>query len=62
MVSSSQSAFVKKRCIHDNFVLVQGIAKDLHRKKIPVLFIKLDIGFRFIVLGISPESFGKAWL
>jgi hypothetical protein len=22
MVSSSQSAFVKKRCIHDNFVLV----------------------------------------
>jgi hypothetical protein len=43
MVSSSQSAFVKRRCIHDNFALVQSLVKDLHRKKIPALFIKLDI-------------------
>jgi hypothetical protein len=33
LVSSNQSAFVKKRCIHDNFVLVQSIVKDLHRRK-----------------------------
>jgi hypothetical protein len=30
-------------CIHDNFVLVQSIAKELHRKKVPAIFIKLDI-------------------
>jgi hypothetical protein len=47
MVSSCQSAFVKKRCIHDNFVFVQGIAKELHRKKIPTLFLKLDIAKAF---------------
>jgi hypothetical protein len=43
MVSPSQSAFVKKSCIHDNFVLVQNIAKELHRKKVSSVFIKLDI-------------------
>jgi hypothetical protein len=43
MVSSSQSTFVKKRSIHDNFVLVQGIAKEFHRKKILAMFLKLDI-------------------
>jgi hypothetical protein len=35
MVSSNHSAFVKKRCIHDNFVLVQGIVKKLHKEKTP---------------------------
>jgi hypothetical protein len=47
LVSSSQSAFVKKRCIHDNFILIQGIAKELHRKKTPALFLKLDIAKAF---------------
>jgi hypothetical protein len=43
MVSLSQSAFVKKRCIHDNFALVQSLVKELYRKKILALFIKLNI-------------------
>jgi hypothetical protein len=47
MVSSSQSAFVKKRCIHNNFVLIQSIAKELHKKKTPAIFIKLDIAKDF---------------
>jgi hypothetical protein len=33
MVSSNKSAFVKKRCIYNNFVLIQSIIKELHRKK-----------------------------
>lgn len=33
MVSANQSAFVKKRCIHDNFLYVQGIIKELTKKK-----------------------------
>jgi hypothetical protein len=47
MVSSSQSAFVKKRSIHDNFILVQSIVKEFHRKKILALFLKLDIAKAF---------------
>jgi hypothetical protein len=43
MVSLSQSAFIKRRCIHDNFTLVQSLVKELHRKKILAIFIKLDI-------------------
>jgi hypothetical protein len=43
MVSSNQSAFVKKQCIHGNFTLVQSLIKELHRKKISAMFIKLDI-------------------
>jgi hypothetical protein len=33
MVSSNQSAFVKKRYIHDNFVLMQSLIKEFHREK-----------------------------
>lgn len=43
MVSANQSAFVKGRCIHDNFVLVQQIAKFLHHQKHPRILLKLDI-------------------
>jgi hypothetical protein len=43
MVSSGQSAFVKRRCIYDNFVLVQSLVKEFHRRKTKALFIKLDI-------------------
>jgi hypothetical protein len=37
MVSSSQSAFVKRRCIQDNFPLVQGLLKEFHQKKASAL-------------------------
>jgi hypothetical protein len=62
MVSSNHSAFVKKRCIHDNFVLVQGIVKKLHKEKTPVLFLKLDIAKAFdsISWGVPPRSPTKA--
>jgi hypothetical protein len=47
LVSSFQSAFVKRRCIYDNFVLMQGLLKEFHRKKTSALFIKLDIAKAF---------------
>jgi len=43
LVSNCQSAFIKKRSIHDNFLYVQGAVKRLHKQKIPALFMKLDI-------------------
>jgi hypothetical protein len=43
LVATSQSAFVKGRCIHDNFIMVQHTIKLLHKRKVSSLFLKLDI-------------------
>jgi len=50
LVSPNQSAFVKGRCIHDNFVLVQQTAKVLHNLKGPRIRLKLDISKAFDLL------------
>jgi hypothetical protein len=47
MISYNQNSFIKKRCIHDNFLFVQQVIKDLHSKMVPALFIKLDISKAF---------------
>jgi hypothetical protein len=43
LVSNSQSAFIKRRSIHDNFLYVKNLATRLHRNKTPTLLFKLDI-------------------
>ena len=43
LVSSAQSAFIKKRSIHDNFTYVRNLARKLHRNRTPTLLFKLDI-------------------
>jgi hypothetical protein len=69
LLSSNQMAFIKTRCIHDNFVFVQQIVKGLHRKKIPIMFIKLDISKAFdtvnwpYLLSIMAHlGFGLRWI
>jgi hypothetical protein len=47
MVSANQSAFIKGRCIHNNFVLVQQTAKFLDQQKQPWILLKLDISKAF---------------
>lgn len=47
LVAANQSAFVKGRCIHDNFVLVQQTAKFLHQQKQPRVLLNLDISKAF---------------
>ena len=47
LVSHAQNAFIRKRCIHDNFIYVQRVIQLLHKKKKPALFIKLDISKAF---------------
>jgi hypothetical protein len=47
LVSCTQNAFIKKRSIHDNFMHVQQTIKELHKKKVLALFIKLDISKAF---------------
>jgi hypothetical protein len=68
LVSINQSAFIKKCCIHNNFLYVQQIIKDLHKKKIPSLFIKLDISKTFDTVNwsylldvMSFLCFGNNW-
>ena len=43
LVSNAQNAFIKKRCIHDNFIYAQRVIQLLHKKKRAALFIKLDM-------------------
>ena len=43
IVSNAQSAFIKTRSIHDNFLYVRNLASRLHKSKTPTLLFKLDI-------------------
>jgi hypothetical protein len=43
LVSNAQSAFIKKRSIHDNFLYVKNLATRFNKDKTPVLLLKLDI-------------------
>lgn len=47
LVSNAQSAFIKKRSIHDNFMYVRNFARRLHKCKTPALLFKLDIKKEF---------------
>jgi hypothetical protein len=53
LISINQTAFIKKKCIHDNFIYVQEVIKDLHKKKVPSLLIKLDISKAFAIVNWS---------
>jgi hypothetical protein len=68
IISKNQTTFVKRRCIQDSFVYVQQTIKLLHKKKIPALFIKLDISKAFntmswpFLLEITTHlGFGVRW-
>jgi mannosylglycoprotein endo-beta-mannosidase len=47
MVGAHQSAFVRGRCLHDNFMMVQGTARKVHSLKQPAILLKLDISKAF---------------
>ncbi|WVZ69500.1 hypothetical protein U9M48_018274 [Paspalum notatum var. saurae] len=47
IVSTCQSAFIKHRSIHDNFMAVRSGIRRFHRNKTPALFLKLDIAKAF---------------
>jgi hypothetical protein len=68
LVSRCQNAFIKKRCIHDNFIYVQSVIKALHKAKRPSLFIKLDISkafdsvsWVFFLEVMQALGFGQRW-
>lgn len=68
MVSVNQSAFVKRRSIHDNFLLVQQMARRLYSKKEAHVMLKLDISkafdsvdWSFLLEVLCHLGFGRRW-
>jgi hypothetical protein len=47
IISSNQLAFVKGRCLHDNFVLVRQVARRINQQRCPGLLLKLDLSRAF---------------
>ena len=68
LVGVNQSAFIKKRSIHDNFKFVEQAARLLHRKRKPALLLKLDISkafdtvsWPFLLQVLEALGFGIRW-
>jgi hypothetical protein len=69
LVSPNQSALIKGRAIHDNFMLVQQLAKSFHAAKAPTVLLKLDIArafdtvsWPFIIELLQHLGFGNIWI
>lgn len=68
MVATNQSTFIRGRSIHDNFSLVQHMARYLHNRKEPRLLVKLDItkafdsvSWSFLLELLHHLGFGDRW-
>jgi hypothetical protein len=68
LISTCQSAFIKKRSIHDKFIFVRGVIKEVHSKKKPLLFMKLDfakafdsVHWGYLLEALSAFGFGPVW-
>jgi hypothetical protein len=69
LVSGNQSAFIRGRCIHNNFVLVRQSAVSMHRLKLPALLLKLDVAcvfdsvsWSFLLSVLRQRGFEPRWL
>jgi hypothetical protein len=69
LVHANQSAFIKGRCIEDNFVLVQQATRTLHQWKVPTLLLKLDVAkafdnvsWAFLLSVLRQRGFGPRWI
>jgi hypothetical protein len=68
LVVSAQSAFIKKRCIQDNYVYVWGLARHYHKTKTPACLIKLDISkafdtvsWEYLIEMLVQRGFSNRW-
>lgn len=50
IVSPAHSAFIKKRCIHENFTFLQGLARTFHRQHKPMIMLKINIPKAFDIV------------
>jgi len=68
LVPPNQSAFVRGRSIHDNFLFVQQMVRALHSKKEAHILLKLDISkafdsvsWSFLIEVLKHLGFGQKW-
>jgi hypothetical protein len=68
LVHRNQSAFIKGRCIHDNFRAVRLSCKALHKKHEPSVLLKIDIAkafdsmsWTFLLEVLQHMGFGRRW-
>jgi hypothetical protein len=68
LISVSQSAFIKGRCIQDNFLYVRGLARHYHRNKTPMCLLKLDISkafdsvsWEYLLELMGKRGFSRRW-
>ena len=68
LVSRAQSAFIRKRSIHDTFLYTQNLIRELHKAGKPTLFLKLDIAKAFDTVRwdylqevLQQMGFGARW-
>ncbi|KAM0835188.1 hypothetical protein ACQ4PT_063102 [Festuca glaucescens] len=68
LVSKGQSTFIEGRSIQDNFLYVRNVIKEAHRKKSPLMFLKLDIAkafdsinWGFLLRVMTQMGFGQRW-
>jgi hypothetical protein len=47
VVSTNQSAFMRGRCLHDNFVLVRQVARRINTRRCPGVLLKIDLSRAF---------------
>ncbi|KAM0835449.1 hypothetical protein ACQ4PT_062915 [Festuca glaucescens] len=69
LIHKSQSAFIKGRCIQDNFILVRQAAISLHHRKLPALLLKIDVARAFdsvacpsLLSVLRQQGFGPRWI
>jgi hypothetical protein len=68
LVCRNQSAFIKGRCIQDNFRTVRLSCKELHAKRSRCLLLKIDItktfdtvSWMFLLEVLHHMGFGRCW-
>lgn len=68
LVLPNQSAFIRGRCIHDNFRTVHLTARAIYAKKMPCVLLKIDIARAFdsvvwpyLLELLQHMGFGRQW-
>lgn len=69
LIPPNQSAFIKGRSIHDNFLNVRNMSRRYHRNRTPALLMKLDISKAFdsvrwdyLISLLQNRGFPQRWI